>query len=49
LNLIGLSLRTVSALVASLFVVVLGVSGIVGMQAATAATACSTSAATVRR
>ena len=39
MDLIGFSLRTVSALVASLFVVVLGVSGIVGMQAATAAPA----------
>ena len=39
LDLIRFSLRTVTALVASLFVVVLGVSGIVGAQAATAATA----------
>ncbi len=38
-DLIGFSLRTVTALVASLFVVVLGVSGIVGAQAAAAASA----------
>ena len=38
LDLIGFSVRTVTALVASLFVVVLGVSGIVGAQAATAVT-----------